>query len=367
MSRVERAKQSVADSDILAYAERTGASDEVAAELRQELREIRLEEASWSRQLRAGHYARQEYSQPIERNAQDIQLFEVAVVPRLGTDGRVREVRVHDRRDAAWFAAGHRGCGARSYRTARQDARFDRARISGSNPSRPFEMILRMNDWLGNLPSWVSAIAASCALIFTSWTAFNSQRSARASEKQARVALDQQHQRNEKDWQEQASKVAAWIGASEKGGGQSIIYVRWVNSSEVPAYTMEITPVSHPRYRYLVPVVEPTSQVRSVKFEALTERIQSEALEASNAAAQTRLSSTLDRLVGVHSTKKILEVQQAGATVRFRDTNNAVWCRLPDGKLKRETEQFDPFSFEISDPGDTIDHSSGVIEVAESD
>lgn len=83
VSRVERAKQSVADSDILAYAERTGASDEAAAELRQELREIRLEEASWSRQLRAGHHARQEYSQQIERNAQDIQLFEVAVVPGL--------------------------------------------------------------------------------------------------------------------------------------------------------------------------------------------------------------------------------------------------------------------------------------------
>lgn len=130
---------------------------------------------------------------------------------------------------------------------------------------------------------------------------------------------------------------------------------------------MEVTPVPHPSYRYLVPVIEPTSQVRSVKFETLTERIQSEALEASNAVAQTRLSSALERLVGVHSAKKSLEVQQAGVTVRFRDTNNTVWCRHPNGKLECQHEQFDPFSFEITSPGDTIEQPNGVIEVAESD
>lgn len=83
VSRVETAKQSVADADVLAYCEATGASEDVAAELRQELREIRMEAASWKSQLRTGHRARQEYSDQLERNAAHIRMFESALVPGL--------------------------------------------------------------------------------------------------------------------------------------------------------------------------------------------------------------------------------------------------------------------------------------------
>lgn len=83
VSRIETAKQSVTDADVLAYCEATSASEETAAELRQELREIRLEAASWKSQLRTGHRARQEYSDQLERKAAHIRMFESALVPGL--------------------------------------------------------------------------------------------------------------------------------------------------------------------------------------------------------------------------------------------------------------------------------------------
>lgn len=83
VSRIETAKQSVSDADVRAYCEAAGASEDIEAELRQELREIRLEGASWKAQLRTGHRARQEYSDQLERNATHIRLFEHAVVPGL--------------------------------------------------------------------------------------------------------------------------------------------------------------------------------------------------------------------------------------------------------------------------------------------
>lgn len=83
VSRVETAKQSISDDDVRTYCELTGAADEAATELRQELREIRIEAASWKRQLRTGHGARQEYGQQIEHGAARIRLFEIALVPGL--------------------------------------------------------------------------------------------------------------------------------------------------------------------------------------------------------------------------------------------------------------------------------------------
>jgi transcriptional regulator with XRE-family HTH domain len=83
VSRIETAKQSVSDADVRAYCEAAGVSEDTEAELRQELREIRLEGASWKAQLRTGHRARQEYSDQLERDATHIRLFEHAVVPGL--------------------------------------------------------------------------------------------------------------------------------------------------------------------------------------------------------------------------------------------------------------------------------------------
>ncbi|GAA0527961.1 transcriptional regulator [Saccharopolyspora subtropica] len=83
VSRVETAKQSVSDADVVAYCRLTGAARETEEELRQELREIRLEAASWKRQLRTGNRARQEYSLHVEQGAERIRLFEIALVPGL--------------------------------------------------------------------------------------------------------------------------------------------------------------------------------------------------------------------------------------------------------------------------------------------
>ncbi|SDY45841.1 Helix-turn-helix domain-containing protein [Saccharopolyspora shandongensis] len=83
VSRVETAKQSVSDADVVAYCRLTDAADDAAAELRQELREIRIEAASWKRQLRTGNRARQEYGKQLEDGAERIRLFEIALVPGL--------------------------------------------------------------------------------------------------------------------------------------------------------------------------------------------------------------------------------------------------------------------------------------------
>ncbi|MGW1681327.1 helix-turn-helix domain-containing protein [Saccharopolyspora sp. NPDC002376] len=83
VSRMETANQSVADSDVVVYCRLTGAGEPVESELRQELREIRLEAASWKRQLRTGNSARQEYGKQLEHDAERIRLFEIAMVPGL--------------------------------------------------------------------------------------------------------------------------------------------------------------------------------------------------------------------------------------------------------------------------------------------
>ncbi|MCI2423132.1 helix-turn-helix domain-containing protein [Saccharopolyspora sp. K220] len=83
VSRVETAKQSVSDADVVAYCRLTDAAVGVEAQLRQELREIRIEAASWKRQLRTGNRARQEYGAQLEHDAERIRLFEIALVPGL--------------------------------------------------------------------------------------------------------------------------------------------------------------------------------------------------------------------------------------------------------------------------------------------
>lgn len=83
VSRVENVKQAVTDSDVRTWCDITETPEAVAAALRDELRGIRLEEATWRRQLRTGHRARQQYSAEIEQHASCIRAFELAVVPGL--------------------------------------------------------------------------------------------------------------------------------------------------------------------------------------------------------------------------------------------------------------------------------------------
>lgn len=83
VSRVENAKQSVADSDVRTWCALTGASDEVATVLRDQLRSLRLDEASSKRQRRGAQRGRSSDGSGFEQAAGAIRIFELAVVPAL--------------------------------------------------------------------------------------------------------------------------------------------------------------------------------------------------------------------------------------------------------------------------------------------
>jgi transcriptional regulator with XRE-family HTH domain len=57
VSRMETGSQTATDVDVIAWCNGTNTSESVASELLDELREIRIEAASWRRQLRTGHAA----------------------------------------------------------------------------------------------------------------------------------------------------------------------------------------------------------------------------------------------------------------------------------------------------------------------
>ncbi|XVV05824.1 helix-turn-helix domain-containing protein [Actinosynnema sp. CA-248983] len=81
VSRLENGQQLVTDADLAAWFEAVSAPPDTAAELRDDLLDIRLEQAAWRRQLRAGHAPRQRYSEDIESKAAVITYVELNVVP----------------------------------------------------------------------------------------------------------------------------------------------------------------------------------------------------------------------------------------------------------------------------------------------
>ena len=193
-----------------------------------------------------------------------------------------------------------------------------------------------MTDWLGNLPSWVSAIAASCALIFTSWTAYNSQRSAKASEMQAQIATEQQRQRDEKEDREQASKVAAWLFLEQHGNGPPVFHVRYVNTGPLPAYRLLVTPVRRPSFKLLIPVVEPTWGVRSVRLENLTVEVQELGRKMARESDGPRWVRWILWWTGSpDSNMRGMDIESSGVTMQFRDASGIVWRRAPSGQLSK--------------------------------
>lgn len=105
-----------------------------------------------------------------------------------------------------------------------------------------------MATWLGYAPSWISAIATSCALVFTSWTARNSQRSAKASEKQAQLANEQHNIQRQHEEREQASKFAAWIDVG--GSNDEDIYLCYSNMGTLPVYGVHARITMHAGYNH---------------------------------------------------------------------------------------------------------------------
>lgn len=128
---------------------------------------------------------------------------------------------------------------------------------------------------------------------------------------------------------------------------------------------MEITPEINREFRYLIPVVEPTADVKTVEFTTLTEWLQAEGRQEARANHQGKqwFATSLEALVGTCSTIKTMELEQAGIIVRFRDANNTVWRRDPSGVLEVELGDFDPFSFRAEWQGTTVEKRDGTIEI----
>jgi transcriptional regulator with XRE-family HTH domain len=83
ISRIERARQTVADADISAICSALDVDAERITELRNELRAVRIEEARWNQQLRVGHRALQEQVGKDESAARRISMFALTIVPGL--------------------------------------------------------------------------------------------------------------------------------------------------------------------------------------------------------------------------------------------------------------------------------------------
>lgn len=83
VSRIENGRQTPTDFDVRQWLELCGLSESVVAELTDELRNLRVEYASWQRQLRYGLSPRQQRSIDIERDAHLLRIVEISTVPGL--------------------------------------------------------------------------------------------------------------------------------------------------------------------------------------------------------------------------------------------------------------------------------------------
>lgn len=83
VSKIELGKQTATDSDVVAWLDAAGAAESVVQHMRDDLRELRIEQMSWRRQVRAGHRAKQEEIAASERAARTIRAVDTAAVPGL--------------------------------------------------------------------------------------------------------------------------------------------------------------------------------------------------------------------------------------------------------------------------------------------
>jgi transcriptional regulator with XRE-family HTH domain len=83
VSKIERGHQTASDTDVLDWLEAVEAPGATIAEMRQELRDLRVEQIAWRRQLREGHRTRQEQSVRTAYNAKVIIGVDMMAVPGL--------------------------------------------------------------------------------------------------------------------------------------------------------------------------------------------------------------------------------------------------------------------------------------------
>ena len=83
ISKLETGKQTATDSDVTDLLAALGAEESAIEDLLDELRELRVEEVAWRRQLRGGHRARQAQIGGLEHEATVIRGVATAAVPGL--------------------------------------------------------------------------------------------------------------------------------------------------------------------------------------------------------------------------------------------------------------------------------------------
>ncbi|REH43663.1 helix-turn-helix transcriptional regulator [Kutzneria buriramensis] len=81
VSKIERGRQTVTDSDLLDILGALAVPDVEAERLRQDLRTLRLKQLAWRRQLRAGHRDRQRQDLVDEQTASTIRIVDLMAVP----------------------------------------------------------------------------------------------------------------------------------------------------------------------------------------------------------------------------------------------------------------------------------------------
>lgn len=82
VSKIELGRQRPTADEVTAWVQATGATADIDA-LLADLRSLRVESASWRRQLRAGHASRQRASIRLEHSATTMRAFEPGVIPGL--------------------------------------------------------------------------------------------------------------------------------------------------------------------------------------------------------------------------------------------------------------------------------------------
>ncbi|WP_338601644.1 hypothetical protein [Saccharopolyspora sp. SCSIO 74807] len=186
----------------------------------------------------------------------------------------------------------------------------------------------------GNLPSWVSALAACFAALIASVALTFTRRSARSSEIQRDVALDQIEYRNAKDREEQASKVAVWVSASrDPEDGFPLVKLHYVNKSGLPVWNLMVILEACTTRRVRLLVAEPTDKVQVLPFDAATGWART-VIDGKLATLSDDLPSTYrDGTFSIESDALCQSLQETGVSVIFLDANKQTWRRDASGFL----------------------------------
>lgn len=83
VSKIETGKQAVSDTELVAWLDAVDVPAAEVERLRTALRDLRIEQIAWRRQLRTGHRARQDKDAASERDAALIRAVDTAAVPGL--------------------------------------------------------------------------------------------------------------------------------------------------------------------------------------------------------------------------------------------------------------------------------------------